>query len=88
MAADRIEFLQGTLPDSGEFVFDNEKWAHMAPIRPFTLSLDPVTQGEFAAFVEEGGYRRGELWTADGWKWRERERVDAPRYWKRDLRRD
>ena len=80
------EFLQGTLPDSGEFVFDNEKWAHMASVRPFTLSLDPVSQGEFAAFVEEGGYRRGELWTAEGWKWRERERVDAPRYWKRNGR--
>jgi iron(II)-dependent oxidoreductase len=83
---DAAEFLQGSLPDSGEFVFDNEKWAHMAAVRPFTLSLDPVSQGEFAAFVEEGGYRRGELWTADGWKWRERERVEAPRYWKRDGR--
>jgi iron(II)-dependent oxidoreductase len=78
------EFLQGTLPDSGEFVFDNEKWAHMASVRPFTLSLDPVSQGEFSAFVEEGGYRRGELWTAEGWRWRERERIDAPRHWKRD----
>ena len=78
------EYLQGTLPDSGEFVFDNEKWAHMASVRPFTLSLDVVVQGEFAAFVEEGGYRRSELWTAEGWKWRERERVEAPRYWKRD----
>jgi iron(II)-dependent oxidoreductase len=53
-------------------------------VRPFTLSLDPVSQGEFAAFAEEGGYRRGELWTAEGWKWREREKVDAPRYWKRN----
>src|SRR5882724_11717876 len=78
------EFLQGALPDTAEFVFDNEKWAHMASVRGFTLSLDPVSQGEFAAFVEEGGYRRGELWTADGRKWRERERVEAPRYWKRD----
>jgi iron(II)-dependent oxidoreductase len=78
------EFLLGTLPDSGEFVFDNEKWAHMASVRPFTLSLDPVSQGEFLAFVEEGGYRRGEFWTEAGWKWREREQAQAPRYWKRD----
>jgi iron(II)-dependent oxidoreductase len=80
------EYLQGTLPESGEFVFDNEKWAHMASIRPFTLSLDTVTQGEFAAFVEEGGYRRAELWTAEGWKWREAGAVEAPRYWKREGR--
>jgi iron(II)-dependent oxidoreductase len=78
------EYLQGTLPDTSEFVFDNEKWAHMASVRPFSLSLDPATQGEYAAFVEEGGYRRPELWTANGWKWREREQVDRPRHWKRN----
>ena len=78
------EYLQGTLPESGGFVFDNEKWAHMASVRPFSLSLDPVTQGEFAAFVEEGGYRRAELWAAEGWRWREQNRVDAPRHWRRD----
>ena len=78
------EFLQGTLPDATEFVFDNEKWAHMASVRSFTLSLDPVTQGEFAAFVEEGGYRRGEFWTAEGWRWREQARAEAPRDWKRE----
>ena len=78
------EFLQGALPESEEFVFDNEKWAHMASVRPFALSLDTVTQGEFVAFVEEGGYRRADLWTGEGWQWRERERVDAPRHWKRE----
>jgi iron(II)-dependent oxidoreductase len=78
------EYLQGTLPESAGFVFDNEKWAHMASVRRFSLSLDPVTQGELAAFTEEGGYRRMDLWTADGWKWRERERVEAPRHWRRD----
>ena len=78
------EYLQGSLPDSEHFVFDNEKWAHLASIRPFALSLDPVTQGEFAAFVEEGGYRRADLWTPEGWRWREQQRVHAPRHWKRD----
>src|SRR5688500_6999009 len=31
------EFLQGSLPDSGEFVFDNEKWAHLVSVRPFSI---------------------------------------------------
>jgi ergothioneine biosynthesis protein EgtB len=78
------EFLQGTLPETSEFVFDNEKWAHMASVRPFTLSIDPVTQGEFVAFAEEGGYRRPDLWSVEGWQWREREGLAAPRYWQRE----
>ena len=78
------EFLQGTLPESREFVFDNEKWAHMSSVRPFTLSMDAVKQGEFVAFAEEGGYRRPDLWSEEGWKWREATRLEAPRYWRRD----
>ena len=78
------EFLQGTLPESPEFVFDNEKWAHMASVRPFTLSMDAVTQGEFVAFTEEGGYRRRELWPEAGWKWRVENHLEAPRYWRRE----
>ena len=78
------EFLQGTLPESAEFVFDNEKWAHMASVRPFTLSMDAVTQGEFVAFTEEGGYRRRDLWSEEGWKWHAEARLDAPRYWRRE----
>jgi iron(II)-dependent oxidoreductase len=78
------EFLLGTLPDSPHFTFDNEKWAHMVSMRPFSMSLDPVTQGEFAAFTEEGGYRRSELWTPEGWRWRGGERLESPRYWKRE----
>ena len=78
------EFLQGALPESREFVFDNEKWAHMASVRPFTLSMDAVTQGEFVAFTEEGGYRRPDLWSEEGRKWREATRLEAPRYWRRE----
>jgi iron(II)-dependent oxidoreductase len=40
-----------------------------------------VTNSEFAAFVEEGGYRRREFWTAEGWFWRERAGAQRPVYW-------
>ena len=78
------EFLQGTVAERREFVFDNEKWAHVASVRPFAISAAPVTQGEFAAFVEEGGYCRREFWTAEGWQWREAACAHAPCYWRRD----
>ena len=51
-----------------------------------------MTQAEFAAFVEDGGYRRRELWAAEGWTWRERAAAGCPVYWQREapgwLRRD
>jgi iron(II)-dependent oxidoreductase len=74
------------------FVFDNEKWAHPVELRPFAIARAPVTQAEFAAFIEDGGYRRRELWTAEGWAWRERSAAEQPVYWRREpggwLRRD
>ena len=75
------------------FVFDNEKWAHPVEIRPFAMARAPVTQGEFAEFVESGGYRRQELWSAAGWQWREANEAQHPLYWQRNgsgrwLRRD
>jgi iron(II)-dependent oxidoreductase len=65
------------------FVFDNEKWAHPVALKPFAISRAPVTEAEFAAFVEDGGYRRRELWDAAGWAWRERAAAEEPVYWRR-----
>ena len=66
------------------FVFDNEKWAHPVPLRPFAIARAPVTQTEFAAFVEDGGYCRPELWADAGWAWRERAAAERPVYWRRE----
>src|SRR5262249_53924332 len=38
------------------FIFDNEKWAHEVEIAPFRIAKAPVTNAEFAAFIESGGY--------------------------------
>jgi iron(II)-dependent oxidoreductase len=40
-----------------------------------------VTNAEFAAFVEEGGYGRPEFWSAAGWAWREQVDAKRPVYW-------
>jgi iron(II)-dependent oxidoreductase len=64
------------------FVFDNEKWAHEVEVAPFAIARAPVTQAEFAAFVDEGGYRRREFWGQEGWAWREREGATQPVYWR------
>jgi iron(II)-dependent oxidoreductase len=64
-------FLIGATPDF-PFVFDNEKWAHPVTIVPFRIARTSVTNGEFRAFVEDGGYRKPKFWSADGWEWLER----------------
>jgi len=77
-------FLLGASPGR-DFVFDNEKWAHEVRIRPFRISRTPVTNAEYSAFVDAGGYSRREWWSEDGWAWRSGERLQAPKYWvKRD----
>src|SRR5262249_60505972 len=63
------------------FVFDNEKWAHEITVAPFRIALAPVTNAEFAAFIEAGGYRVREFWSSHGWAWRERVGAERPVYW-------
>lgn len=66
------------------FVFDNEKWAHPLAVQPFEIAKAPVTNAEFAMFVQEGGYDRRELWHDVGWGWRQQAKASHPLYWVKD----
>jgi gamma-glutamyl hercynylcysteine S-oxide synthase len=65
------------------FCFDNEKWAHPLEVAPFRIARAAVSNSEFAAFVDDGGYRRPELWDAEGWAWRGQTGPQHPVYWRR-----
>ncbi|SFR82388.1 iron(II)-dependent oxidoreductase [Marinobacter daqiaonensis] len=52
-----------------DFAFDAEKPRHPVFLEAFRISRTPVSNGEFLAFVEDGGYRRPELWSFGGRKW-------------------
>jgi gamma-glutamyl hercynylcysteine S-oxide synthase len=82
-----VEVPGGTLmlgASPGEaFVFDNEKWAHPVEVERFAIARSPVTQAEFAAFVDEGGYRDQRLWSEEGRTWQQSSRADHPVYWRR-----
>jgi ergothioneine biosynthesis protein EgtB len=65
------------------FAFDNELPRHDALLRPFELATHPVSHGEFAAFIEDGGYRRPELWLSLGWDAVVAQGWQAPLYWER-----
>jgi iron(II)-dependent oxidoreductase len=64
------------------FAYDNEKWAHPVQVAPFSMARAPVTHAEFAAFVDDGGYARTELWGA-GAGWLQESGASAPTFWRR-----
>ena len=68
--------------DGQGFAFDNEGPRHKVWIEPFRLASRLATCGEYLAFIEDGGYRRPELWLSDGWSTVAREGWDAPLYWR------
>ena len=67
-------------PDA-EFAYDNERPQHAVHIPTFEIDRTPVTNGAYLEFIEDGGYRRRELWTDEGWAWRESASAERPLYW-------
>ncbi|MGE5210268.1 MAG: ergothioneine biosynthesis protein EgtB [Acidobacteriota bacterium] len=65
------------------FAFDNEGPRHQVHLYDYVLADRLVTAGEWLAFVDDGGYRRPELWKSDGWARVQSEGWDAPLYWRR-----
>lgn len=75
-------FVLGAAPDDG-FVFDNEKWGHEVDVHPFRMARTAVSNGAFAAFADDAGYTRRELWSAAGWRWRDAANATTPLYWQK-----
>lgn len=74
----------GTVPvgHAGDgFGFDNEFPRHLVHLEPFALADRPVTCGEWLEFMDDGGYRRPDLWLSDGWATVNAGGWDAPFYW-------
>jgi ergothioneine biosynthesis protein EgtB len=85
LAWHRFEGGLGTFGHAGDgFAFDNETPAHRAFVAPFELASRPVTHGEFAQFIADGGYRRPELWLSLGWDTVVSRGWKAPLYWERE----
>jgi ergothioneine biosynthesis protein EgtB len=70
--------------DPGLFHFDNEGPAHDALVHPFEIAQRLVTNGEYLAFIDDGGYERSELWLSDGWHAVQTHGWRAPLYWRQD----
>jgi ergothioneine biosynthesis protein EgtB len=66
----------------GAFCFDNEMPRHGVFAAPFELASRPVNYGEYLAFIDDGGYRRPDLWLSMGWDWVRSGQRTAPLYWR------
>jgi ergothioneine biosynthesis protein EgtB len=69
------------------FAFDNETPRHRVLLYPHAIANRLVTNAEYLAFIDDGGYRRPELWLSDGWATVEREGWQRPLYWSGDNQR-
>ncbi len=67
--------------EGASFSYDNERPRHEVLVRPFELASRLVTNHEFLEFIEDGGYRRPELWLSDGWVARRAGAWTCPAYW-------
>jgi len=67
--------------DGAGFAFDNESPRHRVLLPGYALASRLVTNGEYLAFIEAGGYRRPEFWLADGWRAAQEHGWQAPLYW-------
>lgn len=79
-----VEFDEATVEighDGSGFSYDNEGPRHRALVLPFSLSNRLITNGEYLAFMEAGGYARPEYWLSLGWTTANEQRWRAPLYW-------
>lgn len=65
------------------FAYDNEFPRHKEHVYPFALANRPVTNAEFLAFMDDGGYQNHRWWLSDGWDRVESEGWQAPLYWRK-----
>lgn len=77
--------FEGGLAEAGYggkgFCFDNELPRHSTYVAPFALASRLVTNGEYRAFIDAGGYRDPALWLAEGWDRVNSGEITQPLYW-------
>ena len=73
----------GAVSDGG-FHFDNEGPRHRVWLEPFAIASQLVRNSDYQRFIDDGGYRRPDLWMSEGWAMSQQQGWQAPRYWRRE----
>jgi iron(II)-dependent oxidoreductase len=73
-------FLMGSTEDN-EKAYDDERPQHRVYLNAFRIGRYPVTNAQYALFVNDGGYEKQEFWAEAGWSWRNDNSAVQPLYW-------
>ena len=63
------------------FAWDNEKPLHKVWLQDFSIDRAPVSNADYLAFINDGGYRNFHWWHSAGWEKVHTEDWQAPLYW-------
>lgn len=77
-------FVLGVDAATEPFSLDNERPAHVVELPAFRIGRMPVTNAEWQAFIDAGGYTQDRWWSQRGWEQRERAGLTAPQFWNPD----
>ncbi|WP_234413749.1 ergothioneine biosynthesis protein EgtB [Ideonella sp. A 288] len=66
------------------FCFDNEQPRHRTLLEPHALARRLVDEGDWRAFIDDGGYRDPRWWLSAGWDWVQQQHIEAPLHWRQD----
>lgn len=66
---------------ASDFCYDNELGRHKVFLHSYQIANKLVTNEEFIQFINDEGYKRFNLWHAEGWEWVNQEQITAPLYW-------
>ncbi len=75
---------QYTVGSERAICFDNEKPSTLCTRPSFALNRFAVSNAEYLAFMQKGGYKNSALWSDDGWQWLQTAQVFAPHHWKQN----
>ena len=78
------EFVLGVDAATEPLSLDNERPAHVVDVPSFRIGRVPVTNGEWAQFIDDGGYTQQRWWSARGWEHRVQAGLTAPQFWNPD----
>ncbi|MFC4003445.1 ergothioneine biosynthesis protein EgtB [Prauserella oleivorans] len=75
-------FVMGTSVEP--WALDNERPAHEVHVDGFAIDTFPVTNGQYTAFLDSGGYTDRRWWSEAGWAYLKQHGIAAPRFWRRE----
>jgi formylglycine-generating enzyme required for sulfatase activity len=82
----RLEKKPMVFVPRGEFfmgydLFPADRPARRVMVDDFYIDKYPVTNEQYRAFIEAGGYRAAQYWTPEGWAWVQATHRQQPKYW-------